>query len=300
MTRPPHPPARAAGFTLIEAIMVIVITGIIAGVVAIFIKTAADSYFDAVRRAEMTDAADVALRRMMRDVRLALPNSLRVDCASVADTCFIEFIITRDGGRYRDASDGSTGGNALSFTSTTALTFDGLGTMPTMAAGASGDYVVVYNLGPGYEPANAYLRDSAQCDAGPVSPGCNIAQVSGVLGNTVTLDANPFAVQSPPLPSPNNRFHVVPYAQRAVTYSCPTAAAGNVTRQWGYGFSSVQPTPPAGGTTALVVANATCDVYYTPNVMQRNGLLHVRLNVVDSTHNETISVFQQIHVDNSP
>jgi hypothetical protein len=31
-----------------------------------------------VRRAELTDQADVALRRITRDIRLALPNSLRV------------------------------------------------------------------------------------------------------------------------------------------------------------------------------------------------------------------------------
>ena len=40
------------------------------------------------RRAELTDAADVALRRMTREIRQALPNSLRV-----SGNC-IEFIAT--------------------------------------------------------------------------------------------------------------------------------------------------------------------------------------------------------------
>jgi MSHA biogenesis protein MshO len=82
------------GFTLIEAIMVIVITGILAGVVAVFITRPVQGYVDSVRRAELTDVADVALRRIGRDVRLALPNSLRVS----GNSC-IEFIMTKGGGR---------------------------------------------------------------------------------------------------------------------------------------------------------------------------------------------------------
>ena len=71
MTRPTN---SLRGFTLIEMIMVIVITGVIAGMVAVFIKGPVDSYFDMARRAELTDIADTAMRRMTRDIRLALPN----------------------------------------------------------------------------------------------------------------------------------------------------------------------------------------------------------------------------------
>ena len=104
---------RQAGFTLIEAIIAIVITGIISSMVAIFIKSSIDSYFAAERRAELTEVADLVLRRLSREVRLALPNSLRV--ATVANVAYIEFIPTSDGGRYRDTGDGSTGGNVLDF-----------------------------------------------------------------------------------------------------------------------------------------------------------------------------------------
>ncbi len=66
------------GFTLIEMIVVIVITGIIAGVVAVFLKAPVQGYIDSARRAELTDIADTAIRRMARDVRTAVPNSVRV------------------------------------------------------------------------------------------------------------------------------------------------------------------------------------------------------------------------------
>ena len=43
------------GFTLIEMIMVIAITGVIASMLAVFIKTPVDAYLSSVRRAELTE-----------------------------------------------------------------------------------------------------------------------------------------------------------------------------------------------------------------------------------------------------
>ncbi|OGA41339.1 MAG: hypothetical protein A3G26_10930 [Betaproteobacteria bacterium RIFCSPLOWO2_12_FULL_65_110] len=283
------------GFTLVEAIMVIVITGIIAAVVAVFIRSPVESYVATQRRADLTDAADVALRRLAREVRLSLPNSLRVDTATNPANSYIEFILTTAGGRYRDASDGSTGGNVLSFTDNTKLTFDVLGPMPSNPALAAGDAIVVYNLGPGYAPADAYTAPG---------PGGNRAQVSSVAGNTVTLASNPFASASPPLPSPSSRFHVVPVAIKAVTYGCPRAVAGTMTRYWNYntgGFNAAISTPPTGGTSAIALTNVTCEIGYTANVSQRNGLLYIKLTLTDGTSSgESVTVFQQIHVDNAP
>jgi MSHA biogenesis protein MshO len=270
-----------AGFTLIEAVIVIVITGILAAMVAIFIRAPVQGYFDSVRRAELTDTADVALRRITRDVRLALPNSLRV--TTVGGTSYIEFIMTSSGGRYRDPVDGSTGGDFLSFTSAADLSFDVHGPLPAMAVG---DFIVVYNLGPGYAPADAYA-------------GGNRATIAGIAGNTVTLAVNPFATQSPPLASPNGRFQVVPAGTRAVSYSCPTATPGNLTRFWNYGFASAQPTPPAAGSQALLAqGGATCAVGYAPSVGGRHGLLEVQLSL--TAGGETVTLAQQIRVDNSP
>ncbi|MDI6747883.1 MAG: type II secretion system protein [Rhodocyclaceae bacterium] len=267
---------RSAGFTLIEAIMVIVITGILAGIVAVFITKPVEGYVDSVRRAELTDNADVALRRIARDVRLALPNSLRV--MTSGGVHYIEFIMTQSGGRYRDPADGSTGGDFLSFTDTADLTFNVLGAMPAMAVG---DFFVVYNLGvPG---ADAYV-------------GNNRAEIAGVGGNTVTLAANPFASQSPPLPSPSSRFQIVPGGVRAVTYACPTVA-GNLIRHWNYGFNSPQSVPVAGS-SAVLAGNATCAVEYSPSATGRNGLLYISLTLTSG--GESVTLFQQIHVDNSP
>lgn len=286
-----RPRQRHAGFTLIEMIMVMVITGILAGAVAVFITQPVEGYIDSVRRAELTDAANVALRRIARDVRLALPNSLRQTSA----TSF-EFIMTKAGGRYRDPADGSTGGDFLSYTDTADVSFNVLGAMPANPAIAVNDYVVVYNLGAGYDPANAYLRGTAQCGAAPASPGCNIARVSGIAGNVLTLDANPFAFQSPPLPSPDARFQVVGQNDKVVRYTC--SAAGVLTRHSGCDFNDTSTGCSAAVLAGSSATTAACSIDYTSSAMGRNGLLYFQLTLTSG--GESVTLFQQIHVDNAP
>jgi MSHA biogenesis protein MshO len=56
------------------------------------------SYTDTVRRANLTDAADSALQRIVRDIHAALPNSLR--STSPASNNCVEFLPVVGGGRY--------------------------------------------------------------------------------------------------------------------------------------------------------------------------------------------------------
>ena len=101
------------GFTLAEAVIVIVITGIISAIVAVFIVRPVEGYTQAVARAETTDVADTAMRRIARDVRLALPNSIRVS----ADQRSLELLLTKTGGRYLAEEDMQATGNVLRFES---------------------------------------------------------------------------------------------------------------------------------------------------------------------------------------
>lgn len=270
---------RQAGFTLVEMIMVIVIIGIIAGMVAMFIRAPVEGYVDSVRRAELTDQADVALRRIARDVRLALPNSLRELKTSGVTTGF-EFILTKSGGRYRNETDGSTGGDMISFTDAADRSFDVLGPLPDIAVN---DQVVIYNLGDGYAPADAYTLG-------------NVATVSAIAGKTITLAGNPYAAQSPPLPSPHSRFQVVDQNERVVRYDC----RNNELRRL-QGCSLASPSVCAGTGHLLAGGGgvtASCTIDYSSAETGRNGLLFISLTLSHS--GESVTLFNQIHVDNSP
>src|SRR5437867_11841462 len=91
--------SRARGVTLIEMVIVIAITAIIAGAVSVFISRPVEGYADAARRAEMSDIADTALRRMTRDLRTALSNSIRT--TTVSGVLYLEYLQGSGGGRYR-------------------------------------------------------------------------------------------------------------------------------------------------------------------------------------------------------
>src|ERR1035437_9964243 len=103
---------KQRGFTLVELIMVIVIMGVMASMIVVFLKPAVDSYLDSRRRADLTDIADTAIQRMAQDIRRAVPNSVR----SVSSTCF-QLVPTIAGGRYRMAPNTVTVGSAYIDTS---------------------------------------------------------------------------------------------------------------------------------------------------------------------------------------
>lgn len=261
------------GFTLLELIMVIVITGIIFGVVTVFIARPVKGYFDLNRRAELSDTADLALRRLTRDLRLALPNSVRVNGN------YLEFLITSGGGRYRAAPDQTGAGNILDFSTPAGDTsFDVIGPAPTLAAG---NQIVIFNLGSGFGTADAYQAATN-----------NRADFASVSGSTITLSAAKLF----PLESPGRRFHVV---ETPVTYEC-NVATGQLRRYSGYAIAAAQPTPPAGGTSAALATNVSaCSFTYNPNVVaQRYGVVSIQLGL--TRDGETVNLQAQAHVANIP
>jgi MSHA biogenesis protein MshO len=264
---------RQAGVTLIELVTVILITGIVFATVAVFLRKPVEGYFDSTRRAAISDIADTAYRRVTRDLRLALPNSVRVSGNH------LEFLITSGGGRYRAEPDSGGGGNILDFNAAAGdSAFDAIGSLPAITAG---DQLVIFNLGTGFASADAYQAANN-----------NRAAVASVAGSTITLTAP----KRFPFQSPGRRFHVV---QHAVTYECDLAA-GVLRRYWNYGIDAAQATPPTGGSQALLATNVTsCAFTYTANELAlRYGVVTLRLSITQE--GETVSLFGQAHVPNIP
>ena len=88
--------SKDAGFSLFELVLVMTLTGIMVAVVAPLITQPVTSYIDVSRRTTLVDAAESAIRRMQRDLRHALPNSIRI----IGGTT-LESLYAVDGGRYR-------------------------------------------------------------------------------------------------------------------------------------------------------------------------------------------------------
>ncbi len=284
-----HRSLRARGFTLVEAVITLAILGVVVGMIAVFIKMPVQNYADSTARAELTDIADTALRRMARDVRLALPNSVRIDATGHA----MEFLLTKTGGRYLAAED-KIADQVLDFTDTSKTTFTVVGAMPTgKEAILAGDYVVIYNLGSDStaNPANAYS-------------GGNRALISSVdtANKHITMASNPFALNDPPLTSPTSRFQVV---TGPVSYVCNGAAdgSGKLWRYSGYPIPATQSNPPTGsGLQSALIAGrvVSCQFSYSSLASQRTALLSMTLVLKANNSDDQVTLHHQIHVFNTP
>lgn len=303
-----HPIFRCAsrvqqrGFTLIEAVVVIVITAIIGTVVAVFLRAPVQGYVDTVARAEITDIADLALRRIGRDLRRALPNSVRTTTVVTGtnNNQYLELLLTSTGGRYLAEDDGSTD-PILDFETPcvaptdTACTFRVVGPPLLPSDVAVGDTIVVHNLGPDFNPANAYSENPNNR---------NLARIEEVSGNIVKMDSNPFAMQSPKMRSPTNRFHVV---KMPVTYHCDPATR-TLRRYWNYTIKENQPTSTADLTagskaeSAILASNVlNCSFSTAALLNSRTGLVSIRIMLdIPNSNSGTVTLVHQVHVDNTP
>lgn len=273
MRHPPRTtPLQQRGFTLVELVMVIVIMGVIGAVVAVFMRSPIDAYLDSNRRAALTDTADTAVRRISRDVRKALPNSVRTPNPQC-----LEFIPTRTGGRYRTAETVAGDNTSLNF-AVADTTFNMLGQNSLSPADQQiqiGDTIAVYNLGiPG---ASAYLGD-------------NTAAVSSVTDGAETTIG--IAARQFPLESGARRFHVIPVEEQVVAYVC---TGGNLHRTVTTG--SFNSTCPVSG--PVLAANVgSCTFVYSGSDLQRNGLVQIQLDL--NSNNEPVRLYHEVHVNNSP
>lgn len=287
MVRWKEPFSHQRGFTLVEAVMVIVITGIVSAMVAVFIMAPVDSYFDSARRAGLTDAADTALRRIGRDVHIAVPNSVRIP----APTC-LGLIPSYTGGRYRPAQDCSAypgsacTGDVLDFT-TADVSFDAR--LTQAAAPDAGDVVVVYNLGiPG---ADAYSGDNTSVVA------------AGSTATQIKIASKQFS-----LASPNAYFQLIPKNSPAVFYLCANSGVDAVGTGTGvlyrYTGHSIVNQPVSclapSGATGAVLANKVsyCEFVYAPGVTQRDGLVSLKFEVAEQ--GERVPLYHEVHVNNVP
>jgi len=309
--RPDHP---ERGVTLIELVLSIVIVGIIVAAVAFFL-TPLQQGADLAARAELTDIADNALQRIGRDVKLALPNSVRR--ATNGGVEYVEFLSLREAGRYRGDLGSVAGGTpceandpSLSVADNDQLSFDiasgdqcfkTIGLLASPGSVTTSDYLVLNNFGEGFAGQNAYEAGAA-----------NRAQIDAAIGieagrNRVHFAQTPFSRALHD--SPAKRFFII---SGPVTYACDPVG-GTVRRHWDYGTApfptrplAAQPTTPAAlssGGSALIAEYVTACSFSYASVGPQLGLLTMQITLrrqLFGGNAETVSLYHAVHVNNAP
>ncbi len=279
-----------SGFTLIELVVVITLSAIVVSFMSVFVVTPIDAYNAQSQRAQLVDAADGALRMLARDLRAALPNSVRT--AASGNVTAIELIATVDGARYRDNGPLTDPTRWLDFTQAdTAFATTVPFSQITVPFSTSSDYLVIYNVGvPG---ADAYSGANVITPAGTT---ISIAAGSAANENLVTLSSGfQFAYGSP-----NKRIYL---ASGPVSYLCDTST-GMLTRYSGYSLQATQTLSSAtlvsaGASSGRVASNVSnCQFTYTAGTAQHDGLATLLLQLANG--GQEVQLLHQVHLVNTP
>ncbi|PCJ49040.1 MAG: hypothetical protein COA74_07175 [Gammaproteobacteria bacterium] len=276
---------KQRGFTLIELVMVIVIAGILAAVVVPVVMRTFGNYDNMSRRVALVDAAEAAMGQIERDVRDAIPNTLRTNGT------VIEIMPIRQGGRYR-YSDTASENTALTPGAPDSQ-FRMLGNMTSMPSGAR---VVVYNTG-----ATQFYLAATSGGSGIITPTSTTISLTD-SGNEDTISlSSPFQFDQLGTGSPAKRFYI---ATSPVSYHCDSGL-GTILRYEGYSTSIAQPVnrnaSPLNTATsqALLVNNVSaCSFSYTAGSNSRAGLLVMSMTL--TIDGEFIQLLHQVHLGNAP
>ncbi len=261
--------ARQHGFTMIELVVAITISVIVVGFIASFIAVPVQAHLGQARRSELAASAEAVTHWMSRDVRRALPNSVRV--ATVGGRPSVEMISFQEVSIYRD--DTLTAGTADN-------AFD-----VVAAPAVGGQFVVINNLGTGIQSAYAAatrVRATAQV----------------VVGNT-TIGLNPafnFVAQSP-----RRRAFLVPAAP-VIRYECDLVAR-TLRRYDGLAVTAAMAAVPGGTPSTLIARDVTACTFTAPPAPVANqdhgGLMRIRVTISRVTNGATDSlrIMKQLKVE---
>ena len=260
---------RQSGFTVIEMVSVIVLLGILSAGVVHFIGDSTRIYVDNSRRSELTQQGRYAVERINREVRNALPGSVRA--SNNGATFCLEFMPVVAASSYINPVAGMP------------TQYVEVITHPDLVAGGfNGSLAAIYAIDNNsvYGVASTSMAEiNTISDENPAYPD----DVAGDNLLTIALDApNNF-----PLDSPQQRVYIV---NERVSYC---AVDGLLTRYSAYGSAgAAQPLPPntAGfGGVEFTIAehirvadSGVVTVFeYTPGVLARTGVVHLDMRFRD-------------------
>ena len=295
-----HPHRPASGFTLVELIVVMVITSIIGLTLMSFMQPTLAAYFATRARTELAGRADTALRQMLMDTRRAVPNSLRIP----SDQCF-EVVPAVGGGRYRsgpDVRNDTPSGCASGSSSTCSAWVD------TTMATTVFDVLNVVNTAP---KAEDWVVVGNQ-NGNDVYAGLNRARVSAVSTPQATQGVLRVRIDSTQFPQgyTEGRYQVVSSQEPSVFYVCSGADGSTNGQGDGKGtlyrvtrpFNASYPTacPSVLGAAVVSTQVQSCAFIYDANhgATQQSGFLW--LDMAITRNGETAHLAVGAHIRNVP
>lgn len=269
------------GFTLVEMVTVILILGILVVGVSSFILFGTRIFVESSSVDQVLSQSRFAVERMTRELRSALPNSVRLNSDSLTYQC-VEFVPIE--------------------ASTTYLA------MPIIPAAAASTGIVILDNTASAIRVNQFAWIYPLVDADVYSSArqkrAQIKTPPLTLANQVTLTFTAptrFAEASP-----RQRIY---FGSSPVSYCFEKGASGNdlqIVRYAGYNFNTVQPNPATMGTGVLMAQSvvnvlnngADLPLILTPSSLVNNAMVHLqpRFNV----NGETFQYRHQVQVINVP
>lgn len=257
------------GFTLIEMIAVIVLLGVLATGATIFLSDGVRIYQDDARRTELSHQARFVIEKISRELRNALPGSIRV--GSSGSVQCLEFMPILAASSYLQSLAAAPNEfvEVVTHADLTASSFSGA----RMAVYAL-DNTRVYST-----TTQSLATVDAISDDSPLYAGDSSGD------NLLTIDLS--SAHSFPLDSPQRRFYIV---NDRISYC---ASDGWITRYQGYGSAGAsQPLPPDiatyGGSSFPIAEhirladNGAVTVFnYQPGVLARSGVVHLDMRFYD-------------------
>lgn len=280
------------GFTLVELVITLALTVVVVAFAAMFVSGPVRGYTDQARRAELVDGASSALQRLTRDVRGALPNSIRL--TPVGAGFALELLASTDGARYRAAPPPANAARLLAFDAADDR-FNVVGGFRSVALpfSSTAHYLSIYNAGvPGadaWELANVITPPGTQIDI--------VADALAAEHNVTLTPPFRFAY-----PSPTQRVYLI---AGPVAWLCDPGTR-TLRRYSGYAIAADQLERDsdaellAAGASATLVADdlSACSASYSPGTAKRAALLTARLEL--ERDSERIALSHQVHVENAP
>lgn len=215
---------KSSGFTIVELVITILISSIMAIGVVTYIADSAQGIESAANRNRLAAAGQIALQQLSSELHNSLPNSIRVTTPSNGNQC-IEFVPVRAATTYINPPFEAAGGTV----------FRVVDFLPSQH-GVTGGYAVIYpnNQSQLYDGDNgAYINWPDFPFRGPIEAISSIADADAMLypdQSTVTLAVSHRFRQR----SPNDRFFVV---EQPVSYC---VKGSKLYRYTDYGFFRVQ------------------------------------------------------------